>query len=164
MTARSNTVHKFRFLISIGLGLLLVMLLSGPALATLRRSAGGWLFGPKVVYTDGSGSAFFHPLSDPMPSAGILNVRVSIEMDQDTGYCKIRPALRYSADGIIWDNPAAIDTTYLTANGISYGASYVDISGSAKTWVQFGVQTANDTGGSGFQFCNASLLVEPKER
>lgn len=143
-----------------------VLLLALPAEATLRRPPGAWLFGPRQVWTDGTTSAFFHPLSDPVASAGLLGARISIEMSEDSGYCKMRPAIRYSSDGVTWDGSNPADASWRTTNGIVPGTAYVDLTalGTPKSWVQFGVEVANDAGGSGFQFCNAALLVEPKER
>jgi hypothetical protein len=160
------SLPRFRALL-----LLLVLLACGlagipEARATLRRTPGAMLFGPKGVWTDGTTTAFFQPLSDAIPSAGLINARVTFEMSEDSGYCKMRPAMRSSVDGIGWDASAAIDATWRTSSGIVYGSSYVDLSQivTVRQYVQFGVDVANDTGGSGFQFCNATMMVEPKER
>ncbi len=50
---------------------LLIMLLAlfisiGSAYATIPRTKGAWLFGPSPVWTDGTTSPSFRPLSDPM--------------------------------------------------------------------------------------------------
>jgi hypothetical protein len=84
------------------LALTLVMLMvPSSADATLRRTPGSWLFGPKPAWTDGTTTTTtWHALGDPMSSAGLINVRVSTEMDETSGNCKIRPALRWSNDGI----------------------------------------------------------------
>lgn len=136
------------------------------AWATIRRAPGAWLFGPHTVWTDGTTSPTFHPLSDPMATRTVTNARVSFELDQDTsGLCKIRPALRFGNDGVSWDSAAAIDTTYRTAAGVTYGTAYVDLTAVAtpRTWIQFGVEVANESGGA-VNLCNASLMVEPKEQ
>lgn len=145
----------------------LVLVFTGPsAWATIRRAPGAWVFGPKTVWTDGTTSPVFHPLSDPLASRSVQNARVSIELDQDiSGLCKIRPALRYGSDGVTWDGDALIDSTYKTSAGITYGTTFVDLTGlgTAKTWVQFGVQVANESG-SAVNLCNATVMVEPKEQ
>jgi hypothetical protein len=143
-----------------------LLVLTGPASATIRRTPGSWLFGPKTVWTDGTVNPTFHPLGDPMASRGLINARVAIEMSEDTsGLCKIRPALRYGNDGVSWDASGAIDTTYRTSAGITYGTTYVDLTAVATTrpWIQFGVEVANESG-SAVNICNATLLVEPKEQ
>lgn len=134
---------------------------------TLRRVPGSWVYGPKAVWTDGTTSAFFVPLSEPVESAGIINVRVSTDMESNSGDCQLRPALRYSPDGVSWGTPKEIVGTWRTSNGPDYGQGYVDITAlagtPAKTFVQFGVQARNGTAGA-IQLCLASIRVEPKER
>ena len=133
--------------------------------ATIRRTPGSWLFGQRTVFSDGTATPIFHPLSEPMSSAGIINVRVSTELAETSGNCKLRPALRWSDDGIGWGSASAIVATYRTTTGIDYGSAYVDITalGTPKPWVQFGLEVANTTG-SRVEVCNGALLVDPKER
>lgn len=64
-----------------------IAVLLAPARANIRRTAGSWLFGPQPVFSDGSGSDLFHPMSDSIASVGVLSVRVAYEMVADTGYC-----------------------------------------------------------------------------
>lgn len=144
---------------------MLVATYASTAAATIRKVPGAWLWGPRSVWTDGSASPMFHPFSDAIDTGSVTFARVTIEMDQDTGNCKIRPALRYSSDGINWDAPAAISATYRTSIGIDYGTVWVDLTGlaTAKNWVQFGVEAANDSGSS-LNLCNASLMVQPRDR
>jgi hypothetical protein len=100
-----------------------------------------------------------------MASAGVINVRVSTGLSQSSGNCKIRPALRWSNDGVSWDNDSVIVTTYRSTEGTDFGNTYLDITalGTPKAWIQFGVEAAN-TAGTNINLCNATLLVEPKER
>jgi hypothetical protein len=134
---------------------------------TLTRVTGSWVYGPKAVWTLGTTSPHFVPLSEPVESAGIINVRVSTEMESNSGDCQLRPALRYSADGVNWDTPKEILAGWRTTNGIDYGQTYIDITAlagtPAKTFVQFGVQARNGSNGA-IQLCLASIRVEPKER
>lgn len=84
----------------LGISLTLLALVATPAArATLVDAPGAYLLGPKAVWTDGTSTPLFHPLSRPMSSAGLNDARVSTSMEQDSGNCKIRPALRYSNDG-----------------------------------------------------------------
>lgn len=146
--------------------LVAVMAASAPASASIPRVRGSWLFGPAPVWTDGTSNPAFRPLSEPMESKGLISVRVSTEMSEDSGNCKMRPALRYSNDGIGWDAEKEIVAGYRTTDGIDWGTSYIDITGLAGTttraYVQFGVQVANEAG-SAINVCNATIRVEPKE-
>jgi len=138
----------------------------GVAHATIPRVRGSWLFGPYPVWSDGTTNPAFRPMSDPLESKGILSVRVSTEMSEDSGACKIRPALRYSNNGVDWDPPKEIVAAYRATEGIDWGSTYIDISQivgtPARAYVQFGVQVANESGTT-IQLCNATIRVEPKE-
>lgn len=139
---------------------------TAPAFATIPRVRGSWLFGPAPVWTDGTTSPAFRPLSEPLESKGLLSVRISTEMSEDSGNCKIRPALRYSNDGVGWDAAKEIVAGYRTTEGIDWGTTYIDITQLAGTtpraYVQFGVEVANEAG-SAINICNATIRVEAKE-
>lgn len=144
---------------------LVAIALVGQADATIRRTPGSWVFGPKTVFSDGTTSPHFIPLGDGMSSAGMINVRVSTEFAEQTGNCKARPALRWSDDGITWGAATNMVAAYLSTPGITYGSSYIDITvlGTPKPWVQFGVEVAN-VSGSRIELCNVSIMIDPKER
>jgi hypothetical protein len=118
------------------------------------------------VWTDGTTTAKFHPMSKPIEATGLIAVRVSTEMGEDSGSCKIRPALRYSDDGVTYDTSKEIVATYRITEGIDWGTTYVDITTLAGTtpraYVQFGVHAANESAGA-IQVCNATIRVEPRE-
>jgi len=140
----------------------LVAVSSRPAEALLRRVPGSYLFGPKPVWTASTTEAFF-PLSDPMPSAGLLSVRVSTEIAEKVGNCQVRAGIRYSYDLKTWANAVVIDTTYVSNPATpDFNDDYTDISANARTWIRFGVLASN-TVGTDFSACNATLLIEPKE-
>lgn len=151
--------------------LALTAALSLPAMAsaTILRVPGSWFFGPQAVWTDGTTNALFQPMGEPIPAAGLNNVRVSVELQQNAGNCKIRPALRWSADRVTWSNASPIlnPATWQSGNGELPGTAYIDIIGGGvgtpKPWVQFGVDAANSAG-TRVELCNATLLVEPKEK
>lgn len=134
---------------------------------TLQRVPGSWVYGPKAVWSNGTISPIFVPLSEAVESAGLISARVSTDLDANSGDCQIRPALRYSSDGITWGTAKEILTPWVSTNGPSYGDSYVDLTTlagtPAKTYVQFGVQVRNGSAGA-IQICLASMRVEPKER
>jgi hypothetical protein len=150
------------------LALLLVFAFFGEANATdvtLRRTPGSMLFGPAPAWATNTTEVFF-PLSDPMPSAGMISVRVTTAVTQRTGFCQIKSALRYSSDGVGWATAVAIvDTPVDPQNSPLFDDDYVDITalGSPRPWIQFGVLVSNSEG-TGISLCNATLLVEPKEK
>ena len=82
------------------------------ASATLRPIANTWLYGPTAVWTNGTTSALFHPLSEPMGSAGLVEIRVTYELSEDSGDCELRPALRYSDEGVTWNAPKEVPVSY----------------------------------------------------
>lgn len=132
---------------------------------TLPRIPGAVMFGPKTVWTQGSTADYvFHPLSAPMASDDIISVRVDLLLDQDTGNCSARPALRYGSDGTNWDSSKEILGSYISAPQISYGGAYVDLTSlgvTPKAMVQFGVQVKNSCG-TATEFCNAQLRMQIK--
>lgn len=135
----------------------------------LQRVPRSWLFGPQTVWTDGTATPTFHPMSEPIESAGVINVRTTFEMEQNSGNCKVRPALRFSNDGTTWDTEQEYpdDASYRTTNGITWGSVYTDITvvtnAAPRAYVQFGVQAANTSAGA-IQLCSVTLRIEPKEK
>lgn len=137
--------------------------------AVLARSAGSRILGPTAIWTNNTTTPVFHPMGAPVPSAGLVNVRVGFQITEISGPCRARPALRFSNDGVNWNADVAIDATnlnYDTSGNPVYGTAYVDILGltTPGAWVQFGMQAANATGGTGTGFCNATLRIEQKEK
>lgn len=119
-------------------------------------------YGPTVVWSSQQTNVWlFHPLSGALPSGGVKKVRVSFEMAQNTGLCKIRPALRMSNDGATWDTPQAIGAATRNSDGITYGAAFEDMSTytEAKSFVQYGIEVENDSG-SVVESCKATLKVD----
>ena len=140
---------------------------SAHAGAVLARSPGSRMLGPTPVWTvKDVTTVVFHPMGAPMPSAGLVNVRVALQISEISGTCRARPALRFSNDGLNWNSDVAIDTTWVTTDTPVYGTSYVDILALATpgAWVQFGVQAANASISTGTGLCNATLRIEEKEK
>ncbi|MCK6502490.1 hypothetical protein L6R53_03685 [Myxococcota bacterium] len=122
-------------------------------------------WGPIPVWSSKSTTNWlFHPLSGPLDSTDIDEVRPSFEMPQNSGHAKIRPALRMSNDAQTWDTAVAIGNSTLSADGVSYGAAYEDVSAttSAKAWVQFGIECQNVSGG-GPELCMAALKIDHRK-
>ncbi len=150
--------------------LVFVVLIGVPAAEAattlLRRTPGSILLGPTAQWTDGTTTAIFHPMGDPMALADATKVRVAYHLSEINGPARIRPALRFSNDGVSWDAAQPIDSvnlTWVTNETITFGSAYVDLTTLAtpKSWVQFGVQAANSPGGSA-GYGNATLRIEIK--
>lgn len=157
-----------RFIVFL-LSLVIVVALAGTAIAgTIRHPPGSYVFGPETVWTDGTVTDIFQPLSDPLPSAPLVSARIYLEITEaSNANLRTRPALRYSADGVTWDASQPINTTYVTGGGTQAGTSFVDLTTLAgvtpKAWVQFGVQVKNNTAGV-YEIAHTALIVEPKGR
>lgn len=151
----------------------MIALAMGTARASeiLRRTPGSWLYGPEPLYTViGAGPASvvtFFPMSDPVGTAGLLGARFSYQMTQDSGDCKLRPAVRYSNDGVNWDTPKEVNATYATNETPIYGTAYVDLMTLMNTppraYIQFGLQTLNRSTTTN-AFCRGTLRVEPQQK
>lgn len=150
----------------------LMLLVAVPASAgeALRRSPGSWFYGPTTLYTViGAGPASvltFFPVSEPIPMRGLVNVRVSYQLTQTSGDCKLRPAVQFSSDGSNWEAAKELNTTYVANETIAYGTTFVNLttleSTPPRTWVRFGLQTLN-VSGTANAFCQGSLRVEPEQ-
>lgn len=143
---------------------------SASAGEALRRTPGSWFYGPTTVYTViGAGPASvvtFFPLSEPIPMRGLVNVRVSYQLTQNSGDCKLRPAVQFSSDGSNWDSAKELNTTYVTNETVAYGTTFVNLTTldatPPRTWVRFGLQTLNISGTVN-AFCQGSLRIEPEQ-
>lgn len=153
---------------------LLASAVPGVAHATdplLHRTSSSWFYGPSPVWTDGNDASpyLFTPLSEPLSAAGMINARVSYQLSEDSGACQLRPAVRYSDNGVDWDVQKEIYTgaaSWQNGNNVKYQTSYVDLTSlgtTARAFMQFGVEANNDTGVGTIQLCNATLRVEWKD-
>lgn len=169
VTAASETIMKLRLLILTVLTICLAFFfeVGSAGAATPRQPPGSFYFGPSVFWTDGTTSDLFQPLSSPMPSSQLVSARVYFEITEGTGSTNLRtrPAIRYSADGVNWDAPTAINVSYVTGSGVQPGTTFVDLTtlGTPKAWIQFGLQAKNNNAGV-YEFGHAVLIVEPKGR
>lgn len=146
------------------LALVAALALLGTAHASMRRPPGALYFGPRAVFSDGTANPMFVPLGEGMASVGLVGIRVSTELNETSGNCKIRPAVRWSADGVTWGQSTSMVASYRSTVGPDYGSAYLDLTtfGTALPWVQFGVEVANANASSRVEVCNASLMIEPK--
>ena len=134
--------------------------------AILRKVPGSWLYGPITVYTPtsfGDTYAIFFPMSEAMPMSGISHAGFGSQIFGDSGACKLRGGARFSDDGVMWSDPAAVHTTYSTGDGPPAYTPDVDLTGltvSPRALVQFGVLVETDTA-STRGFCQAALRVDP---
>jgi len=152
--------------------LALALTLAAPAHAAplLKRSPGSWFYGPQAMWTIiGAGPASvltFFPMSEGIPTAGLLSARISYQMIQNSGDCKMRPAVRFSGDGVDWGTEKETTATYVTTSTPSYGEGYVDLVTLTDTpmraYIQFGMQTLNQSG-TAPALCNGILRVEPNK-
>ena len=60
--------------------------------------------------------------------------------------------------------PVAIGTATRSANGITFGADFEDMSATTKTkqYVQFGIECQNDSGVA-LEMCQATLKIDVQE-
>ncbi|GDX83012.1 hypothetical protein LBMAG42_48230 [Deltaproteobacteria bacterium] len=157
---------RFRTLLAALLAVVVTLTGTVALAGTPRRPPGSYTFGPVAVWTDGTVTDVFQPMSDPMPSASLVSARIFLEITEATATnLRTRPALRYSADGVGWDAAQPINTAYVSGNGVQAGTTFVDLTTLAgvtpKAWVQFGVQVKNNAQGN-YEIAHTVLLVEPK--
>lgn len=147
-----------------------MLAMSQPASAadTLRRTSGSWFWGPEELHTSSStATAIFFPLSDPMPTDGLIGARFSYQLTTDSGQCKLRAAIRYSDNGVAWDPHKEVNAEYADSNDeIIWGTgTYVNLlalAGTpAKAWIQFGLETLPET--NAIAACRGTLRVEPQK-
>jgi hypothetical protein len=146
-------------LVAVALG---AMTASSDAFGTIPRVGSSLLIGPKAVWTNGTTTPMFHPLSDPIAAGQFPAFRLALEMDQDTGDCELDTVARYSNNGVDWDAPQAVGGGWLTSSGIQYDTAFVDQATltNPRAYIQFGVEARNGSGANPIQMCNATLRVE----
>lgn len=139
-------------------------LAASEAFATLPPKPQTWLFGPSPVWTKGTASPVFHPLSTPIDVRRVRDFTIFTEMSESSGRCQIRPAVRQSVDGQQWTASVALVDEYVTLDGRASASPPLRIdvvlSRPSPQWIQFGVEVSN-TSGTGLQLCNAAIQVEP---
>ena len=136
----------------------------------LRKTPGSWFYGPETLYTSSTNATtLFFPLSQPISTAGMLDARFSYQMSQDSGDCKLRAAVRYSNDGVTWDEHKEVNSEYADATDeIIWGTTYVNLMTLAgptvpRAWIQFGLETKARSN-SAVAGCRGALRVELKDK
>ena len=136
----------------------------------LRKTPGSWFYGPETLYTSATlANTLFFPLSQPISTAGMLEARFSYQLTQDSGDCKLRAAVRYSNDGIGWDEHKEVNSEYADlTDEIIWGTGYVNLMTLAgptvpRAWIQFGLETKARSN-SAVAGCRGALRVELKEK
>ena len=108
------------------------------------------------LWSDGSTTAIFHPLTEPIRIERIGGYRATIELVTHSGDVRIQPAYQVSNDGRTWYSgvtSAAADTFATfglerTSNGITYATTFATFTpDEKKRFVRFGSATRNGTAG-----------------
>lgn len=144
----------------------LLLSVSSTASATIPRVGSSMLVGPKAVWTNGTTTPLFHPLTNPIPAGQFPAFRLALELDQDTGDCELDTVVRYSNNGVDWDAPQAVGGGWLTSPGIQYDSVFVAQSTltNPRAYIQFGVEARNGSSSNPIQNCNATLRIELEGR
>lgn len=106
-----------------------------------------------------SGSALDHPLTDALDATTLHSVRVSLEMAQRTGNLYAQVYIETSDDALTWTGATTIGSA-VSADGVTYGTSWIDVSAIATgRFARLGIRAWNDTG-TALNLANISLRVE----
>jgi hypothetical protein len=114
----------------------------------------------KDIWSDGTTTGVFHPMTEAMNSAGVTGVRPSWLVYRPTGGQAINAGVEYSNDGITWDTAVAFGTNYPTSTEV-YQTTFVDVSvlGTRKRLVRFGLFIKTNSG-TEVEICNATMMVD----
>lgn len=120
-------------------------------------------FGFSNVWTKGTTSdEIFHPLTGPMNSCEVHDVRPSLELRRNSGNLSCRAAFQYSDDLDTWDTAEGFGPATSATEGHHYGTSFTDLTTGAWTrrlFVRFGFICKNDTG-TQMEFAQARLRID----
>ena len=116
--------------------------------------------GPVRAWCTGS-SAIFIPLSEPIPSEAIGEIRGSVEMLASSTDLGIKCAWRQADTPSVladWSSSTSFGTE-VTSDGIQYGTTFSTPS-VTKKYVQFGVDARNTAAASVIEACQATIRVD----
>ncbi len=117
--------------------------------------------GPMPVWSGGSDSTpIFIPMTGFGSTAGVHQVRPSMEMRASSGACEIKFGYQLANDTESPETAVAVGS-FLSSEGFSYGSSFTDISSATelKLYIRWGVWV-QDTSGTKIEMCRASIRVD----
>ncbi len=92
-------------------------------------------------------TAVFIPLTQPLNSTEVEEVRISRYLESDSGNLTVRPAYNMSDDGITWSSTVTGIGSFATTAGWVYNTSTeTTVSVDPKLLVRFGLEVKNDSG------------------
>jgi hypothetical protein len=125
--------------------------------------------GPSRVFSDGSTTQKFCPLTGGMPVEQVGTYRGSIQMQAQSGDCQIQMAYQLSDDGITWYDDAASPTadgfqafgSTVSSDGITEGTTFTafSITNQGRRYIRWGYAVANGSAGKS-ECCLASLRID----
>ena len=128
-------------------------------------------WGPVRVWTLGSETDLFHPLSPILETTDIKTVRPRLELRQTTGNLTASAAFELSADGITWSAQTTIGggtpVCSADANEIVQADEFTDVSTAlfAARFVRFGVHVRNTDDGvtTDKEMANVSMVLDVRD-
>ena len=119
---------------------------------------------PMTVWTDRTVTGMFFPATPAQFAAAIEQVRGTWEMMGETGDIDVAVGYQIANedDEDAWDTATAVGS-YVSADGMTYAASFTDLSASlTKRLVRFGFLANNGTAGSN-QMARVKMELEIRE-
>jgi len=115
-----------------------------------------------------SGNEQYNPQSTWVPAMDVEEVRATMKMEMDSGYCKMFTAFQVcnNPDGTIQAAEKIDPNTSLTADGIDKMTTWVDLTSGftatvdAYQYVRFGLLVGNDGDNGVRHFCHGEIRVE----
>ena len=117
-----------------------------------------WKYGPDCIYTPGSQTYQFFPLTGPISTDSWGKARASMLMDNSTGDTTIQAAVRYSNDGVAWDGAVGTGNT-LTSDGSEFG-DFAALPGTVKRFMQWGIFIKNTSTATDHELCWVYMNVD----
>jgi len=126
------------------------------------------VFGPLRVNTAGSNSTWvFHPMSGPVPTERLTELRMTIEMAASSGDVDMQGWAQTTddpSDPSSWtDWASGTITSTLAADGLDAGTTFTEVpsANTAENWIRYGVRVKN-TSSSGIEAAVARLRVDER--
>lgn len=100
-----------------------------------------------------------HVLTDASSTAGVKEVRFSVEVMNAAGSVVAQGYYQVSYDGLTWTSPTPVGVQR-ESDGVAYGTTFTALS-STRRWVRYGVRLRNSSG-SALNTAYVTLRVETK--